>query len=92
MRAAHSGTLPSSLIAMGIIDKTTYTLKCPQCGRTGTATTRDKGSGWSGSSWGSFSIAEGFELESTGGGKVEPTIVSATCTRCSVAAEVGAPQ
>lgn len=73
---------------MGIIDSTSYTLTCPKCGHTGKTKTLDKGSGWGGSHWGSFSKAEGFALEWTGGGKIEPTITSATCTKCNVAAKV----
>ncbi|MCA3215582.1 MAG: hypothetical protein ING39_09190 [Burkholderiales bacterium] len=46
---------------MGIIDKTTHRLTCPQCGASETANVLDKGSNWSGSHWQSGANFERFE-------------------------------
>ena len=72
---------------MGIIDKTTYRLTCPQCGAAETAAVLDKGSNWSGSHWQSGAKFEQFETAWSGGGGTEPDLISATCNQCGVAAQ-----
>ena len=72
---------------MGIIDKTTYRLACPQCGSGETANVLDKGSNWSGSHWQSRATFERFETSWSGGGSNEPALISATCKQCGVAAQ-----
>lgn len=72
---------------MGIIDKTTHRLTCPQCGASETADVLDKGSNWSGSHWQSSAKFERFDTTWSGGGSVEPDLVSATCRLCSVPAQ-----
>ena len=72
---------------MGIIDKTTYRLTCPQCGAAEMANVLDKGSNWSGSHWQSGATFERFETSWSGGGRIEPELLSATCKQCGVAAQ-----
>lgn len=72
---------------MGIIDKTTYLLTCPQCGASEAGDVLDKGSNWSGSRWQSDATFERFETSWSGGDSTEPDIVSATCKQCGVAAQ-----
>lgn len=72
---------------MGIIDKTTHRLTCPQCGASETANVLDKGSNWSGSHWQSGANFERFKTTWSGGGNTEPDLVSATCRQCGVAAQ-----
>jgi len=71
---------------VGIIDKTTYSLTCPQCGAAATANVLDKGSNWSGSHWQSGATFERFETSWSGGGSTEPDLIAATCKQCGVAA------
>jgi hypothetical protein len=75
---------------VGIIDKTTYRLTCPQCGTVETANVLDKGSNWSGSHWQSGATFERFETSWSGGGSTEPDLISASCKQCGVAAQRGA--
>jgi hypothetical protein len=72
---------------VGIIDKTTYRLTCPQCDAVETANVLDKGSNWSGSHWQSCATFERFETSWSGGGSTEPDLISATCKQCGVAAQ-----
>jgi hypothetical protein len=72
---------------VGIIDKTTHRLTCPQCGASETADVLDKGSNWSGSHWQSGAKFERFETTWSGGGSTEPDLGSATCKQCGVAAQ-----
>lgn len=72
---------------MGIIDKTTHRLTCPQCGASETVDVLDKGSNWSGSHWQSGAKFERFDTTWSGGGSAEPDLVSATCKLCSVPAQ-----
>lgn len=72
---------------MGIIDKTTYRLTCPQCDAVETANVLDKGSNWIGSHWQSGATFERFETSWSGGGSTEPDLISATCKQCGVAAQ-----
>jgi len=67
---------------MGIIDIAIITLTCETCGIEETHKCLDKGSMWSGSSWGEMPEFEHFDVESRGGGYQEPEIISATCKRC----------
>ncbi|MGB5234531.1 MAG: hypothetical protein WBN85_05060 [Candidatus Macondimonas sp.] len=67
---------------MGIIDKTTYRLTCPQCGAAETANVLDKGSNWQ-----SGATFKRFETSWSGGGSTEPDLISATCKQCGVAAQ-----
>lgn len=55
---------------MGIIDKTTHSLTCPQCGASETVIVLGKGSNWSGSHWQSGAKFERFETTWSGGGNV----------------------
>lgn len=67
---------------MGIIDKCTYTLICPQCEISESASVLEKGSGWGGSSWEARASFAKFTTEWQGGGKSEPELLSATCKVC----------
>ena len=69
---------------MGIIDSTSHTLHCSACNLEETKKVLDKGSGWSGSSWQSRATYQNFETQWEGGGKAEPTLLSAKCRRCGV--------
>jgi hypothetical protein len=75
---------------VGIIDKTTYRLTCPQCDAVETANVLDKGSNWSGSHWQSGATFERFETSWSGGGSTEPVLISAKCKQCGVAAHSSA--
>ncbi|MDO9103345.1 MAG: hypothetical protein Q7U57_00120 [Methylovulum sp.] len=72
---------------MGIIDQTTYQLTCPQCSTEEKAKVLDKGSGWSGSHWQNSTNFKRFDTSWSGGGNVEPSLISATCKNCSVSAK-----
>jgi len=73
---------------MGIIDQKCFTVACPTCGSSESATISDKGSGWSGSSWGSHTQLKKFDAIWEGGGKSEPEIKTATCKSCGTTANV----
>lgn len=74
---------------MSVIDKTTHTLKCLECGVSESKSVLDKGSEWSGSSWQSGPSFSNFAVEwSSEGGKIEPRITSATCKSCKISANV----
>ena len=53
---------------MSIIDKTTYTLVCTDCGTTEKASILDKGSPYSGSAWRPSAHFSDFETSWEGGG------------------------
>ncbi len=72
---------------MGTIDKTIHHLTCPLCGASETANVLDKGSNWGGPNWQSSAKFERFDTTWSGGGPVEPDLLSATCKECSVAAQ-----
>ena len=72
---------------MGIIDKTTHLLTCPQCGASETANVLDRGSNWIGSHWQRGANFERFETTWSGGGDTGPDLVSATYKQCSVPAQ-----
>jgi hypothetical protein len=67
---------------MGIIDKTTYTLRCNNCETTEEASILDKGSNWSGSHWQSGASFTNFSTSWNGGGKSEPELIEAKCKYC----------
>lgn len=67
---------------MGVIDKTTYKLSCPQCVIDESASILDYGSSWSGFNWESSAKFSNFETEWSGGGKLELTLISAICKKC----------
>ncbi len=73
---------------MGVIDKTTYKLTCPQCGTSETSSVLDKGSGWGGSSWQEGAYFSMFQTEWSGGGSQEPKLTLAICKTCGVSATV----
>lgn len=73
---------------MSVIDKLWIKLTCNGCRATETSAALDKGSTWSGSDWGSASPFKLFDVICDGGGKSEPTVVSAKCKACSNAASV----
>ena len=74
---------------MSVIDKTTHTLKCQECGISESTSVLDKGSEWSNSSWQSGPLFSDFTVEwSSEGGKIEPRITSATCKSCNISANV----
>lgn len=70
---------------MGTIDSATYTLTCPECGRTESDRVLDKGSGWGGSSW-QRPTFELFETQISGSARDEYE-VTGTCLVCRVAAD-----
>ncbi len=73
---------------MGSIDKTSYSLICPECGAKESASVLDKGSGWSGSSWQSGASFSRFDTSWEGGGHEEPRLTSAFCKICNVSASI----
>ena len=73
---------------MGISDKTTFTLGCPQCDTTEAKPVLDYGSTYSGPKWDSQAKFSKFETVWTGGGHEEPKITSATCRACGEQATV----
>ncbi|MBL0611325.1 MULTISPECIES: hypothetical protein [Aeromonas] len=72
---------------MGIIDKTTYTLRCDKCGITEDASILDKGSNWGGSHWQNGTNFKSFTTLWSGAGKSEPKLVEAKCKNCGHPAE-----
>ena len=73
---------------MGILDKTTHKLTCPQCGMSEVATVLDRGSEWSGPCWQEGPAMQQFHVKWHGSDKTEPTITTATCKKCGVPATV----
>jgi hypothetical protein len=74
---------------MGVIDKCTYTLSCDVCAVSEVKSVLDKGSCWSGSSWGSPPKFSNFNVSWNGdGGRKEPGLVSATCRKCGKPANI----
>ena len=73
---------------MGTIDRCTYTLTCPKCGQTESASISDKGSMWSGSYWGERAEFSYFDTVWSGGAKEEPELQSASCKKCNIPPEV----
>ncbi|GAJ68027.1 ras GTPase-activating-like protein IQGAP1 [Edwardsiella piscicida] len=71
---------------MGIIDKSTYTLKCPNCEIVETLAILDKGSNWGGSHWQSGGSFQHFHTEWQGGGLTEPSLKIAKCKVCQQSA------
>lgn len=72
---------------MGVIDKTTYTLRCESCQNSETASVLEHGSSY-GSSWQSGAKFKDFQTQWSGGDKTEPRLTSSVCTKCHVAAIV----
>ncbi len=72
---------------MGTIDKMWFRFECESCGTTETHGVSDKGSGMGGSAWSAIGSLDHFDVESTGGGRSEPEILSATCNACSTNAK-----
>lgn len=74
---------------MGVIDKTTYELTCPNCKQTEKASVLDRGSGWGGSNWGGGAVFDYFETQWEGaGGSAEPKLLAAFCKQCKTEAQV----
>lgn len=67
---------------MGVIDKTTYTLRCESCEIEEESSILDKGSNWSGSNWQSEAEFKNFGTSWKGGGRTEPELISARCKQC----------
>lgn len=75
-------------IFMGSIDKRWVKLGCETCETLEVGSALDKGSGWSGSHWRTFGPFEKFEAQTSGGGKKDPDVISATCKACGRAASI----
>jgi len=73
---------------MGIIDSTWFQFTCPNCGTMETVVAHDKGSSFGGSAWQTLSAPSSFVIVATGGGRAEPEVTSASCTRCGMRANV----
>lgn len=73
---------------MGTIDKLWVKVSCESCGVSETNSVSDKGSGWGGSHWGSLGGFVNFSVNSSGSGKTEPSVGSATCNSCGSQAKV----
>ncbi len=73
---------------MGTIDKLWIKLTCNGCESTETSSALDKGSRWSGFNWDRPDPFTLFDVICEGGGKNEPTVVSAKCKACSSDASV----
>ena len=75
---------------MGVIDKNTAILNCPQCGATETLTAIEKGSVYGSSGWGPFGTSQLFDvvLGDRGISAAGPIISSAKCKKCGCDAKV----
>lgn len=73
---------------MGIIDETTYKLRCSKCSNIESLTILDKGSTFGGSSWESGKAFACFETDLAGGGAHPPKLTKATCKTCGTAAVI----
>lgn len=71
---------------MGIIDTATITLACPSCGFSESSRIRDKGNGWSGSSWDTPSFTK-FDAKISGSPKTDFD-VTGKCGSCGGQADV----
>lgn len=71
---------------MGIIDTATITLTCPDCGSVEPSRIRDKGNGYSGSSWETPSFRK-FDVSISGSPKTDFD-VTGKCSDCGVDAVV----
>ncbi len=67
---------------MGIIDKNTVTLRCPECDQTETPTAVEKGSVYGSSGWNDFNESTYFIVSSEDDAVGGPHIVSARCKKC----------
>jgi hypothetical protein len=72
---------------MGMIDKSTYTLSCENCGTNETNAVLQKGSG-NGGSWQSSASVSKFETLLPGGGTSDPKLDTASYKQCSSSAIV----
>jgi hypothetical protein len=73
---------------MGIVDKKSYTLKCPNCQKVEKGLVVDKGSTWNGSSWSNRCNFQFFNVQWSDSDSMEPNIVNASCVECGSAADV----
>ena len=72
---------------MGVIDKYTVELTCPDCGANEQIYACERGSMWSGGHWGDYSESKLFNVKT----KMEqhgPEVTAASCKECGTAAEV----
>lgn len=67
---------------MGIIDSTTNHFRCRDCGAAGSSRVVERGSVWSGGSWGSPSSCEDFNIHWEDSEFGEPVPVRYSCRRC----------
>lgn len=72
---------------MGIIDEVRWTMTCPRCGKSETIRAVDRGSMWSGSHWSSLEKPKFFNAQTAKEFDL-PTVKSANCTTCRVAATI----
>jgi len=72
---------------MGTIDAAWVKLTCKKCDVAETQTYSDHGSMWSGSWWNGLPQFERFKVKATEGGKREPEILSAKCSKCGADAD-----
>lgn len=73
---------------MGVIDKTTYKLRCAACDVTEVKSVLDRGSMWSGSHWESGPAFEHFRTSWEGSGSSEPELKASSCQTCGASATV----
>jgi hypothetical protein len=73
---------------MGVIDKNTAVLKCPQCQVTETLTALERGSAYGNSGWGTFGTAKHFDVVIEDSGFGGPRITGAKCKQCNSDAAV----
>ena len=73
---------------MGVIDKNTATLTCPQCTVTETLTALEKGSVYGRAGWGSFGTSKHFDVTTEEDRVVGPNVTSAKCKHCGCDATI----
>jgi len=73
---------------MGVIDKNTAVLKCPQCQVIETLTALEKGSVYGSAGWGTFSTSKHFDVVTNDRGPAGPEITTAKCKQCNCSAVV----
>lgn len=73
---------------MGAIPNTTFIVTCPRCNTAESVTILDRGSEHTGPIWPKGALMKEFDVTWTGGGCVEPDIISAICKKCGTPAEV----
>ena len=73
---------------MGTIPNTTFIVTCPECNATESVTIVNRSSDYTGPVWPKGALLKEFDVLWSGGGCIEPEIVSAKCKKCGIRAEI----